>query len=41
MNLFTQAIISGLMAGALYALLGIGLVLMYRSATHEKKSMVA
>ena len=32
MNLFTQAIISGLMAGALYALLGIGLVLMYRTS---------
>jgi branched-chain amino acid transport system permease protein len=32
MNLFTQAIISGLMAGALYTLLGIGLVLVYRTA---------
>jgi branched-chain amino acid transport system permease protein len=32
MNLFTQAVISGLMAGALYALLGIGLVLMYRTS---------
>ena len=32
MNLFTQAIISGLMTGALYALLGIGLVLVYRTA---------
>lgn len=31
MNLFTQAIISGLMAGALYTLLGIGLVLIYRT----------
>jgi branched-chain amino acid transport system permease protein len=32
MNLFTQAIISGLMTGALYTLLGIGLVLVYRTA---------
>src|SRR6476646_5905054 len=32
MNLFTQAMISGLMAGALYTLLGIGLVLVYRTA---------
>jgi branched-chain amino acid transport system permease protein len=32
MNLFTQGIISGLMTGALYTLLGIGLVLVYRTA---------
>jgi branched-chain amino acid transport system permease protein len=32
MNLFTQAVISGLMTGALYTLLGIGLVLVYRTA---------
>jgi branched-chain amino acid transport system permease protein len=32
MNLLSQAIISGLMAGALYTLLGIGLVLVYRTA---------
>src|SRR6478735_5128052 len=32
MNLFTQAIISGLMTGALYTLLGIGIVLIYRTA---------
>jgi branched-chain amino acid transport system permease protein len=32
MNLFTQAVISGLMSGALYTLLGIGLVLIYRTA---------
>jgi branched-chain amino acid transport system permease protein len=32
MNLFTQAIISGLMTGAVYAFLGIGLVLVYRTA---------
>jgi branched-subunit amino acid ABC-type transport system permease component len=31
MNLFTQAIISGLMTGAVYALLAIGLVLTYRT----------
>ena len=32
MNLFTQAIISGLMTGAVYTFLGIGLVLVYRTA---------
>lgn len=32
MNLFTQAVISGLMTGALYTLLGVGLVLVYRTA---------
>jgi branched-subunit amino acid ABC-type transport system permease component len=32
MNLLTQSIISGLMTGALYTLLGIGLVLVYRTA---------
>jgi branched-chain amino acid transport system permease protein len=32
MNLFTQAIISGLMIGAVYTFLGIGLVLVYRTA---------
>ena len=32
MNLFTQAIFSGLMTGAVYALLGVGLVLVYRTA---------
>lgn len=32
MNLLTQAIVSGLMSGALYSLLGIGLVLVYRTA---------
>ncbi|MPZ59352.1 MAG: hypothetical protein GEU91_23290 [Rhizobiales bacterium] len=32
MNLFTQSVISGLMTGALYTLLGIGLVLVYRTA---------
>lgn len=32
MNLFTQAVISGLMIGAVYAFLGIGLVLVYRTA---------
>ena len=32
MNLLTQAVISGLMTGALYTLLGIGLVLVYRTA---------
>jgi branched-chain amino acid transport system permease protein len=32
MNLFTQAIFSGLMTGALYTLLGIGLVLVYRTS---------
>ena len=32
MNLFTQAVISGLMTGALYTLLGIGLVLVYRTS---------
>ena len=32
MNLFSQAIVSGLMTGALYTLLGIGLVLVYRTA---------
>lgn len=31
MNLFTQAIISGLMTGAVYTFLGIGLVLVYRT----------
>ena len=32
MNLLTQAVISGLMIGAVYAFLGIGLVLVYRTA---------
>lgn len=32
MNLFTQAVISGLMVGAVYTFLGIGLVLVYRTA---------
>ena len=32
MNLFTRAIISGLMTGAVYTFLGIGLVLVYRTA---------
>ena len=32
MNLFTQALISGLMIGAVYTFLGIGLVLVYRTA---------
>ena len=32
MNLFTQSIISGLMTGAVYTFLGIGLVLVYRTA---------
>ena len=32
MNVFTQTVISGLMAGAVYAFLGIGLVLVYRTA---------
>lgn len=32
MNLFTQAVISGLMIGAVYTFLGIGLVLVYRTA---------
>jgi branched-chain amino acid transport system permease protein len=32
MNLFTQAVIGGLMTGAVYTLLGIGLVLVYRTA---------
>jgi len=32
MSLFSQAIISGLMSGALYTLLGVGLVLVYRTA---------
>jgi branched-subunit amino acid ABC-type transport system permease component len=32
MNLFAQSIISGLMTGAVYTLLGIGLVLVYRTA---------
>jgi branched-chain amino acid transport system permease protein len=32
MNLFTQAIFSGLMIGSVYALLGVGLVLVYRTA---------
>ena len=32
MNLFTQAIISGLMTGAVYTFLGIGLVLVYRTS---------
>ena len=32
MNLFTQAVISGLMTGAVYTFLGIGLVLVYRTA---------
>jgi len=31
-NLFTQAVISGLMIGAVYTFLGIGLVLVYRTA---------
>jgi branched-chain amino acid transport system permease protein len=31
-NLFTQAVISGLMVGAVYTFLGIGLVLVYRTA---------
>ena len=31
MNLFTQAIISGLMSGAVYALLAVGLVIAYRA----------
>ena len=32
MNLVTQAIISGLMSGAVYALMGIGLVIVYRTS---------
>lgn len=32
MNLFSQAVVSGLMTGALYTLLGVGLVLVYRTA---------
>jgi branched-subunit amino acid ABC-type transport system permease component len=32
MNLFTQTIISGLMSGATYTLLGVGLVLVFRTA---------
>src|SRR5690554_2320055 len=32
MNLFSQAIISGLMTGAVYTSLGVGLVLVYRTA---------
>jgi len=32
MNLFTQAVISGLMSGAVYALLAVGLVIAYRTA---------
>jgi branched-subunit amino acid ABC-type transport system permease component len=32
MNLVTQAIISGFMTGAVYALMGIGLVIVYRTS---------
>ena len=32
MNLATQAVISGLMTGAVYALMGIGLVIVYRTS---------
>lgn len=32
MNLFTQSIISGLMIGAVYALMGVGLVVVYRTS---------
>lgn len=32
MNIYTQTIISGLMAGSVYALLGIGLVIVYRTS---------
>src|SRR6476620_10235185 len=32
MNVLTQTIISGLMGGAVYALLGIGLVIVYRTS---------
>src|SRR5262249_34464033 len=31
MNLLSQAILSGLMSGAVYAILGLGLVLVYRT----------